>query len=48
MDSTDVEVYGSGKQGVAYDYAGQRAGRPHLANLGRGRGDDRGGVAGRQ
>ncbi len=31
MDSTDVEVYGSGKQGVAYNYAGQRAGRPHLA-----------------
>ncbi len=31
MDSTEVEVYGSTKQGVAYDYAGQRAGRPHLA-----------------
>lgn len=31
MDSTDVEVYGSKKQGVAYNYAGQRAGRPHLA-----------------
>ncbi len=31
MDSTDVEVYGSGKEGVAYNYAGQRAGRPHLA-----------------
>ncbi len=31
MDSTDVEVYGSRKQGVAYNYAGQRAGRPHLA-----------------
>jgi hypothetical protein len=30
MDSTDVEVYGSRKQGVAYNYAGQRAGRPHL------------------
>jgi len=31
MDSTDVEVYGSRKQGVAYNYAGQRAGRPHVA-----------------
>jgi Transposase DDE domain group 1 len=31
MDSTDVEVYGSRKQGVAYNYQGQRAGRPHLA-----------------
>ncbi len=30
LDSTDVEVYGSRKQGVAYNYAGQRAGRPHL------------------
>lgn len=27
MDSTDVEVYGSRKEGVAYNYAG----RPHLA-----------------
>jgi len=31
LDATDVEVYGSRKQGVAYNYAGQRAGRPHLA-----------------
>jgi len=31
MDSTDVEVYGPGKQGVAFNYNGQRAGRPHLA-----------------
>ncbi len=31
LDSTDVEVYGSRKQGMAYNYAGQRAGRPHLA-----------------
>lgn len=31
MDSTDVEVYGSRKQGMAYNYAGQRCGRPHLA-----------------
>lgn len=30
LDSTDVEVYGSTKQGVAYNYAGQRCGRPHL------------------
>lgn len=31
LDSTDVEVYGAKKQGVAYNYQGQRAGRPHLA-----------------
>ena len=31
MDSTDVEVYGSRKDGVAYNFQGQRAGRPHLA-----------------
>jgi len=31
LDSTDVEVYGPKKQGVAYNYAGQRSGRPHLA-----------------
>jgi hypothetical protein len=31
MDSTDVEVYGRCKDGVAYNYQGQRAGRPHLA-----------------
>lgn len=31
MDSTEVEVYGSRKEGVAYNYAGQRAGHPHLA-----------------
>lgn len=31
LDSTDVEVYGSKKQGVAYNYVGQRSGRPHLA-----------------
>ena len=28
LDSTDVEVYGSKKKGVAYNYAGQRCGRP--------------------
>jgi hypothetical protein len=31
MDSTDVEVYGPRKQGVAFNYRGQRAGRPHVA-----------------
>jgi hypothetical protein len=31
MDSTDVEVYGPRKGGVAFNYRGQRAGRPHLA-----------------
>jgi len=31
LDSTDVEVYGSKKRGVAYNYAGQRCGRPHVA-----------------
>lgn len=31
LDSTDVEVYGARKDGVAYNYLGQRAGRPHLA-----------------
>ena len=30
LDATEVEVYGSRKQGVAYNYKGQRAGRPHL------------------
>lgn len=32
MDSTDVEVYGRQKEGVAYNYQGQRCGRPHLAS----------------
>jgi hypothetical protein len=31
LDPTDVEVYGSGKEGVAYNHAGQRVGRPHPA-----------------
>lgn len=31
LDATEVEVYGSAKQGTAYNYKGQRAGRPHLA-----------------
>lgn len=30
IDATEVEVYGARKQGVAYNYKGQRAGRPHL------------------
>ena len=32
IDATDVEVYGSKKRGVAYNYQGQRAGRPHVAS----------------
>ncbi|HTQ88754.1 MAG TPA: IS1380 family transposase [Streptosporangiaceae bacterium] len=32
IDATDVEVYGTRKRGVAYNYAGQRAGRPHVAS----------------
>ncbi len=31
LDATDVEVYGRRKRGVAYNYQGQRCGRPHLA-----------------
>jgi hypothetical protein len=31
LDATDVEVYGSKKQGVAYNHQGQRVGRPHVA-----------------
>jgi hypothetical protein len=31
LDASDVEVYGSKKRGVAYNYLGQRAGRPHVA-----------------
>ncbi|MGH3839079.1 MAG: IS1380 family transposase [Pseudonocardiaceae bacterium] len=31
LDTTDVEVYGRHKAGVAYNYQGQRAGRPHVA-----------------
>jgi len=31
LDATDVKVYGRLKRGVAYNYLGQRAGRPHLA-----------------
>ena len=32
VDATDVEVYGSKKRGVAYNYQGQRAGLPHVAS----------------
>jgi len=32
LDTTDVEVYGRKKGGVAYTYQGQRTGRPHLAS----------------
>ena len=31
VDTTDVEVYGRAKRGVAYNYQGQRVGRPHVA-----------------
>jgi hypothetical protein len=31
LDGTDVEVYGSTKEGIAYSYKGARAGRPHVA-----------------
>jgi hypothetical protein len=31
LDTTDVEVYGSKKQGMAYNHQGQRCGRPHVA-----------------
>jgi hypothetical protein len=31
LDPTDIEVYGAGKDGVAYNYVGQRCGRAHQA-----------------
>ena len=31
LDTTDVEVYGGKKRGVAYNHQGQRVGRPHVA-----------------
>jgi hypothetical protein len=31
LDTTDVEVYGCKKRGVAYNHQGQRVGRPHVA-----------------
>jgi DDE family transposase len=32
LDTTGVEVYGRKKRGVAYNYQGQRCGRPHVAS----------------
>jgi len=32
LDTTDVEVYGRLKRGVAYNHQGQRVGRPHVAS----------------
>jgi hypothetical protein len=32
IDTTDVEVYGPKKRGMAYNYQGQRCGRPHVAS----------------
>ncbi len=32
LDTTDVEVYGPKKRGVAFNYQGQRCGRPHVAS----------------
>ncbi len=32
IDATDVEVYGRKKRGVAYNYQGQRCGRPDVAS----------------
>ena len=32
LDTTDVEVYGRRKRGVAYNHHGQRVGRPHVAS----------------
>jgi hypothetical protein len=31
LDTTDVEVYGRHKKGVAFNHQGQRVGRPHVA-----------------
>jgi hypothetical protein len=31
LDTTDAEVYGRKKRGVAYNHQGQRVGRPHVA-----------------
>ena len=31
LDTTDVEVYGRRKRGVAYNHQGQRCARPHVA-----------------
>ena len=47
LDTTDVEVYGRKKRGVAYNHQGQRVGRPHVAGLG-GDGDRAGRRPGRR
>ncbi|MGV1009656.1 MAG: FAD-binding protein [Dermatophilaceae bacterium] len=47
MDSTDVQVHGPKKQGVAYTYARQRCGRPPPGQLGRSGPEHGGGAAGR-
>ena len=55
LDTTDVEVYGRKKRGVAFNHQGQRVGRPHVAcwadtalaaDLMSGRDDPRGHAAG--
>lgn len=57
LDTTDIEVYGRTKQGVAYNYQGQKAGRAHIASwaqarlvlaadLGSGTDDPRAGIIG--
>lgn len=57
IDTTEVEVYGRDKQETAFNYAGQRAARPHVAtwaeagivlaaDLGSGRDDPRAGAPG--
>jgi hypothetical protein len=56
MDTTDIEVYGRRKRGVAFNHQGQRVGRPHVAawaetstvlaaDLGSGRDDPRASAA---
>jgi hypothetical protein len=37
LDTTDVEVYGRKKRGVAWNHQGQRVGRPHVGGLRRDR-----------
>ncbi len=32
LDASDIEVYGSSKQGIGWNYAGTRSGRVHLAS----------------
>jgi hypothetical protein len=47
LDTTDVEVYGRKKRGVAYNYQGQRVGRPHVASWAKDRDGAGGGSDGR-